>query len=264
MIRPRARGIRTLAAASAIALALVTTGPARAQGGVGQVNGTVTDAARKGVVGLSVAAIPQNGATVYGTNTDDGGRYSFRGLETDTYSLIVMLPGGGSMRKDGIRVRALFRSIVDFPIPSEASVGTLPEPRIAPHEPESPADAPAADAPPPAGASLALSIECSLAGPAKDAAPDAWMTLTPIGGAGRLRRGRTGEEGRCGITDVAPGMYKITAQAPGYMTWTIAPVALNKAGRLRLALNLVPFPMGFTGTLEDLLIPVDPIPPRRP
>jgi hypothetical protein len=48
------------------------------------------------------------------------------------------------------------------------------------------------------------------------------------------------------------------------MTWTLWPLAIREPGRLRLSLNLVPFPMGFAGTLEDLLIPADPIPPPRP
>ena len=248
-------------AAALLAAVLLPAGPsARAQEGVGQVNGTVLDKDRKGVAGLAMALIPKTGPTISGTTTDESGRYAFKGLAADTYSVLMRLPSGGVARKDGIRVRPLFRSIVDFNVATDVPAGSIPAPlAAAPPSVAAPGSTAPAPGDPPGDAGFSLA--CALAGPDREPVPDAVVTLTPVSGRGRLRRARTGPDGGARIDDVPAGDYRIAARAAGFMSWSLGPIALSGPGGLRLSLSMVPFPMGFPGTLEDLLIPAEPIPP---
>ena len=229
------------------ALCLSVMAPQWAQEGSGQVNGTVLDKNKKGIAGLSVAAIGQPGTTIYGTSTDEGGRYALKGLEASTYSVIVYQHGGGTTRKDSIRVRPLFRSIVDFNVVGTAAPGTIP----------------ALEATSAEQAAGAPSLICALSGPDRAPVTDARVSLTPVEGSGQLRRGRTGPQGECKLDEIPAGTYRIVAKAPGFITWGLAPVPLSGSGALKLVLSLAPFPMGFEGTLDDLLVPTDPIPPTK-
>ena len=239
-----------------LAACLLAAAPPSAarQGSVnGQINGTVLDAARKGAVGLSVAAIPAAAPVIYGTSTDPTGRYGFRRMEMDSYTVVVSHIRGAA-RKTGIRVRPLFRSIVDFTTPPDAPQDPLPPATpAAPQTPEAEAAAPSS-----------VTIDCQLLDPDRVPVPDAWVILIPMGGEGALRRCRTDPEGACALVDVTEGAYRISARAPGFMSWLIGPMPVKGTGKLTLALTLVPFPMGFAGSLEDLLVPADPIPPKSP
>ncbi len=219
--------------------------PALAQA-VGQINGTLYNAGRKGVAGLSVVVVAQPGPHIYGTTSDQAGRYLLKGLEAGTYGVAVAAPAGVA-RKDAIRVRPLFRSIVDFTVPADLQAAAPPAPE------------PAASAPDPGSQEIA--IACLVTDREREPIADATILLTPVEGAGRPRRGRTGADGRCRLEEVPPGAYRIAARAPGFMSWSHGPFDVRKPGELRLSLTLVTFPMGFEGTLDDLLIPVDPIPP---
>jgi hypothetical protein len=223
--------------------------PPALQEPIGQVNGTVFGQGQKGVVGLAVALIPQAGSAIHGTSTENGGRYAFKGLQIGTYSVIVSLPAGGVLRKDGIRIRPLFRSIVDFTLATETPQSSLPSVKAPPGD---------------EGGAAALSLSCTLLASDRSAVPDALVTLTPVEGQGRFRRGRTGAAGDCAIGDLPAGRYRISAKAPGFLTWGLGPLALEGSGALTLSLTLVAFPMGFGGTIEDLLLPADPIPPPPP
>jgi len=219
--------------------------------GIGQVHGTVFDKDRKGVAGLTVALIPASGSTLYGTTTDSDGRYAFKGLDTDTYTVMVARAAAPGIRKDGIRVRALFRSIVDFNLATDPPAQAIP----VPHPATPPADGDPADR------AAAVSLACALTGPDGEPVPDASITLTPVEGAGSLRRARTDPGGECRLDDVPEGSYRVLASAPGFINWGIGPVTLAEPGNMKLALTLTAYPMGFHGTLEDLLIPADPVPP---
>jgi len=231
------------------ALLAVAGGALIAQGGSGQLNGTIFDERNKGIAGLSIALVSEQGSTLYGTNSGEEGRYAFKGLEAGVYSVVVAFPAGGVERKDGIRVRPLFRSIVDFHVSRPPTEGTIPAPR--------------AQADPDAEAAKSLSIRCLLLDPDRQPVPDIHVSLTPVDGTGRLERARTDPDGACILPDVEAGDYRLSASAPGYMTWSLGPLRLEGEGRLSLSLLLVPFPMGFPGTIEDLLIPPDPIPPTN-
>jgi hypothetical protein len=217
---------------------------------IGQVNGAVFDKDHKGLPGLTVAAIASGASHLHGTSTDEGGRYAFKGLESGTYSIILAQSGGGVARKDAIRVRPLFRSIVDFSLTARLQPGELPAP-----EPSASAQV---------GGAESLTISWILQGRDREPVPDATVTITPVQGAGGLQRCRTDGDGTCALNGVAPGVYRMSAKAPGYMTWSLAPVPLRGSGALRVSLLLVPFPMGFEGSVEDLLIPADPIPSGKP
>lgn len=217
---------------------------------IGQVNGSVFDQTRKGVVGLPVAVIPQTGGVIHATSTENGGRYAFKGLEAGTYTVVVSVPARGVLRKDAIRIRPLFRSIVDFMLVTDLPSGALPAVMAAV----------AADG---AGASAALTITATLVGQDRSPIPDALLTMTPVGGEGKFGRCRTGPDGICAPGELVEGIYRISAQAPGFITWGIGPLPIKGTGSVRLALTLVPFPMGFEGTLEDLVIPIDPTAPRN-
>ncbi len=275
-----------LALPAAAILAVVLAAPAGAQ--VGQVNGTLTDVNRKPISGASVALIPKQSPTIYGTSSGEDGRYSFSGLPTDIVSVVVLPPGRtGRARKDGIRVRALFRSIVDFdlaetatsdaPVPSPAMVVPAPaappetEPAPAPPEAESPPEPPETEptlaaaegerppqSPHPAATS---SLSCTVLGPNQKPVTEASVMVLPAQGEGTPRRGRTDGAGACRLSDIAPGTYRILVRAPGFVTWYLGPVPLENTGDLKLLLTMAAFPLGFEGTLEDLLVPMEPIPP---
>lgn len=228
---------------------LVCAAPAMAQVGTGQTHGTVFDSRREGVAGLTVALIPEAGPIIMGTTTDEAGIYAFRKLAGGTYSVVLRDPGVGVARKDGVRVRPLFRSIVDFNVPADLGDHTVPAPVPAP----SPATADGSD-----GTIVLTGTVVDVQG---NPVPDASVKLTPFEAQGRLGRSRTDQAGRCQIP-LTPGTYRIVVSAPGFMTWSLAPVPLEGTGSLSLSLVLVSFPMGFEGTLEDLLLPQDPIPPE--
>jgi hypothetical protein len=230
----------------AFALALLLPAPAVAQ--VGQVNGTILSHDRQAVAGASVALIPQNSSIIYGTSTGKDGRYAFKGLAADTYSVVVLPLGGGVARKDDIKVRALFRSIVDFNLAADGNEATLPPPA-------GPADGEGAGP---------FAFSCELTDPSRDAIPDATVVLLPVEGDGEMRHDRTAVDGRCRNGSVPGGIYRIAAKAPGFISWSIGPVALRGLTELELALSMEAFPMGFRAGVEDLLIPPEPIPPPEP
>jgi len=249
MRHPILHGVLALAC-----IAAVTPAGAAPQG-IGQVHGTVFDEDRAGVAGLTVALIPDNGPTLYGTSTDMDGRYEFKGLDADVYTVLVVKPTGVIYRKDGIRVRALFRSIVDFHLGTDAPSTSIPVPHAVTGS--------GTDGDP-ASASPDLSIACALTGPEREPVPDAIVTVTPMNGTGALRRGLTDAGGACSLTGVPQGAYRLAARAPGFINWEIGPVTLDQPGGMSLSLTLTPYPMGFAGTVEDLLIPSDPVPPEKP
>jgi len=229
----------------AAAVFLAAGGTAWAQ--IGQVNGTVLRADRTPVVGASVALIPKVSHVIWATSTAQDGRYAFKGLAADTYSVVVMIPGGGAVRKDGIRVRALFRSIVDFNLqsdPMDAGLPPLPPVEEAQREPT-------------------FTFSATLINPEREPSPDALVTLIPIAGDGAIARCQTKADGACELAGVPEGTYRISARAPGFMTWTLYPVVFKGTGDIEFDLALVAFPMGFRGSFEDLLVPTEPVPPAE-
>ena len=234
----------------AVMLAAAQSTEQGAPQGIGQVNGAVFDKDHKGVPGLTVAVMASSSAQVHGTSTDEGGRYAFKGLQSGTYSVILAKSGSGIARKDAIRVRPLFRSIVDFSLVAGLQAGELPTP------------VPSASTQ--AGGGESLTISWTLLGRDREPIPDATVAITPVKGAGALQKCRTDGDGKCVLEGAAAGLYHMSARAPGYMTWALAPVPLGGSGALTVSLMLVPFPMGFEGSVEDLLIPADPIPPGKP
>jgi len=222
------------------------TSPAHAQ--VGQVNGTVTGKDGRPVTGAAVALIPQETPTLYGTTTGEDGRYAFSGLPTDAFSVVVITPHGALSRKDGIRVRALFRSIVDFDMTQIAPETTVPSP---------PAGADT-------GAGTTSTIVCRVQGAARQPVPDALVWVFPVGEAGSAQRIRTNPDGECRVEAIPPGTYRLLVIAPGFVTWELGPVAMVEPGQRSLLLSLQPFPMGFDGRLIDMLVPMEPIAPEAP
>jgi len=248
--------MKTLALGIVLGLAAVSL--AAAQEPVCQVNGTVLGKDRKGLPGLTVAAIMETGGVIYGTSTYEDGHYALKGLKAGSYSVVVVLPGNLVSRKDAIRLRPLFRSIVDFNLTSDAPGSSLPA--------ITPVAAPPPDAEQAAGgrAEASISVTCALSGTDRAPTPDATLVLTPVEGAGRRRQGRTDSAGMCVVSDVPPGDYHMSVRAPGFITWSLGPAAMKEPGSLKVTLLLVPFPMNFEGTLEDKLVPADPIPPATP
>jgi hypothetical protein len=230
---------------------------------IGQVNGTVFDQNRKGVVGLPVAVIPQSGGVINATSTENGGRYAFKGLAAGTYTVAVSVPARGVLRKDAIRIRPLFRSIVDFTLTPDQSSGTLPAVTAGSGGDAGRGTAGGGTEAGGAGIAGTLTVSAALVGQDRSPVPDALLTMTPVDGAGRFGRCRTGPDGVCAPADLMEGTYRISVEAPGFISWSIGPLLIKGSGPLRLLVTLVPFPMGFEGTLEDLVIPVDPAAPRR-
>jgi len=272
-----ARLARALPAAAILATAAVLAAAAPAHAQVGQVNGTLTDTNRKPISGASVALIPKQIPTIYGTSSGVDGRYSFSGLPSDVVSVVVLPPGRtGRARKDGIKVRALFRSIVDFdlaetatsdaPVPSPAVPAAAPAAVAAPPDAGPPSETgeggqPTTEPSQPAGPT-ASSLSCTVMGPDQKPVTEASvMVLAVKSDEGTTRRGRTDGTGACRLTDIPPGTYRILVRAPGFVTWYLGPVPLKQPGDLKLLLTMAAFPLGFEGTLEDMLVPMEPIPP---
>ncbi len=242
----RRRARRAARGAAVLMVAAASLATAHAQ--VGQVNGTVIGRSARPVTGAAVALIPAETPAIYGTSTAEDGRYAFSGLPTDVYSVVVIPPRGGRARKDGIRVRALFRSIVDFDFAQPAGAAPLPSPPAA-------GDGAAGEA---------SVLTCAIHNATRQPVPDALVQVFPVGREGGARRVRTDAEGGCRIEGIAPGTYRILVVAPGFVTWILEPVPLDGAGDRTLHVTLQPFPMGFDGTLIDLLVPMEPIPPPGP
>jgi hypothetical protein len=101
----------------------------------------------------------------------------------------------------------------------------------------------------------------TLQGPERASAPDAWVAAIPAAqGSGALRRSRTDAAGGAALEQVPAGQYHLLVRAPGFMTWRLGPLPVDGAGSFPVVLSLVPYPMGFPGSLEDQLIPADPVP----
>jgi len=212
----------------------------------GQVSGTVMSQARQPLRGVSVALIPAGGGALYGTSTGEGGRYALRDLGSGTYSVLVMDPGGSILRKERVNVRPLFRNLVDFL--------TEPAGSPRPHIPNLP--------PPEGGASATLDLTGSLITVDGAPIPEAWLIVAPTGAEAPSLRARTDAEGRFRLLRVPAGSYRITARALGHVTWSLGPLPLEAGKDVGLRLTLLPFPLGHPENPEDLLVPVEPVPPE--
>jgi hypothetical protein len=250
---------RTIGLAAALALA-AEAAPSRAQEQAefgqeesdlafsGQVSGTVLTVEREPVRGVSVALVAEGGVRVHGTNTDEKGRYAVKGLERSTYSVMVMDPRGSLMRKDQVSVRPLFRNLVDFvaepwgPPPTRAWIRHVGDGEVEVHP---------------------ASLKGSLITEKGEPVPEAWVTLSRMGVEEPSLRARTDAEGNFRLLEVSAGHYRISARALGHVTWSLGPIPLQEAKEISLKLTLLPFPLGHPENLEDLVVPVDPVPPEE-
>ena len=78
---------------------------------------------------------------------------------------------------------------------------------------------------------------------------------------GAVRLARSALDGLARMPEMPSASYRIAVRVPGMITWSLGPVELRGSGPLALRLSMTAFPLGFEGTIEDLLIPIDPIPP---
>lgn len=213
----------------------------------GRISGTVLTEGRELVQGASVAAIADGGRALFGSSTDERGRYAVKSLQRSTYSVLVTNPGGGILRKDNVRVRPLFRNLVDFI--TEAPTGL---PGVYRH----PLPVGMAD-----GETLHLTGE--LVTPENVGIAEAWVTVTGLSDESQSMRARTDVEGRFRLLNVPAGHYRIHAQALGHITWSLGPILLLGGEETTLNLILLPFPLGHQESLEDLVVPVEPAAPER-
>jgi len=211
----------------------------------GQVSGSIFTPARKPVQGASVAVMNEAGSSIHGSSTNERGRYAIKSLESATYAVLVMDPGGNVLRKENVNVRPLFRNLVDF----------VTEPAGSPSAHHHVFDAP--ESPP-----SELELNGTLVDEAGQPVPEAWVVLTPEDPSTPALRARTDTEGQFKLLSVPSGHYKITARALGHVPWTMGPLELSGT-EISLRLALIPFPLGHPEVLEDLIVPVEPVPPSK-
>lgn len=199
----------------------------------------------------------------YLTSSDPSGRFLFRGLPAGTYTLEVALPGYRTARKHALEVRPPFRSIVEVVLEpgSDAEAGA---PAGAPPGARGSEPAGATGAAPegePAGAGAPLIV--TLTDREQRPVPEALVALVPVDGEGERRTARTDAAGRVEFESLPPRRYRLTASAPGYLTVRTERLALAEGSAARVAIILTPYPLDFTGSVEDLLPPEEPLPPER-
>jgi hypothetical protein len=214
----------------------------------GRISGTVYTMDNQPVQGASVVVIDEEGGSVHGSSTNQRGRYALTSLERATYSVLVMDPGGNVLRKDRVRVRPLFRNLVDFVTEPEGSppahIHALP--------------------PPQGGGELpTLDLKGTLVTTDGEPIPEAWVTISAMNEEEYTLRARTDAEGSFRLLRVPPAQYRISARALGHITWSLGPVLLRSGKDISLRLSLLPFPLGHPENLEDMAIPVDPVPPEE-
>jgi carboxypeptidase family protein len=214
----------------------------------GQVSGAVYSPSRAPVRGASVALVPETGEEMYGTSTGEDGIYGLKDLKPATYSVLVKDSGGSLLRKDHVHARPLFRNIVDFI--TETSGAQQP------HLPALPA-APEGGTPP------MFDLSGLLTGTDGSSIPEVWVTLSPMGGESPELRARSDAEGRFKLLRIPTGYYRITARSLGHVTWSLGPLLFGEAGERSLRLTLLPFPLGHPQNPEDLIVPVEPVPPEN-
>jgi hypothetical protein len=220
--------------------------PASALPFSGQISGTVFTRTR-GIVGsASVVVVGSSGERLYGTSTDEHGRYAVKGLEKDDYAILVMDPSGTLLRKGNVKVRPLFRNLVDFVTEPPGA----PEPLL-PRLPEPPAGQRPQD----------LSVTTTLV--TKEGLPisEAWVNVVPLQGEAPSQRARSDPRGNVRLAGLSTGYYRITARALGHVTWSLGPLLLEGGGEKSLKLILLPFPLGHREKIENLLVPVEPATP---
>ncbi len=214
----------------------------------GQISGTVYTAQNQPVQGASVVVIDEEGDSVHGSSTNPRGRYILTNLQRATYSVLVMDPGGNVLRKDRVRVRPLFRNLVDFVTEPEGS----PPAHVHPLPPP-----PGGEEPP------TLDLKGTLVTTDDEPIPEAWVTVSAMSEEEYTLRARTDAEGRFRLLRVPPGHYRISARALGHITWSLGPILLRGGKEVALRLSLLPFPLGHPENLEDMAIPVEPVPPEK-
>lgn len=212
----------------------------------GQISGTILTQGRQPVQGASVAVIDESGSAIYGSSTDERGRYAIKGLSSSTYAVLVMDPGGNVLRKENVNVRPLFRNLVDF----------VTEPTGSPSAHHHAAFDPSASA------AAEVELTGSLVDEAGQPVPEAWVVLTPEDESVNALRARTDVEGKFRLLHVASAHYKLGARALGHVPWAMGPLQLS-GEEISLKLALLPFPLGHPEVLEDLVVPVEPVPPSR-
>lgn len=220
----------------------------KALASAGQISGTVLSADRKPVTGTSVAVVNEATAEIHGTNTNQRGRYSIKGLIHGTYSVIVMDPGGGLLRKEQVNVRPLFRNLVDFITEPEGAPPALPRTSKT-------FQAPSGIEP--------ISLTGLIRELGGNPIPEAWVTLTPESGTQPSLRARTDVAGKFKLIQVSPGLFRIRVRALGHITWSLGPVRIEAQDPGTLVLGMVNFPLGHPETLENLLVPVEPATPEE-
>lgn len=213
----------------------------------GQISGTVFDQAKHPVSGASVAVLGAEGSTIHASNTDTRGRYALKGLARDEYAVLVMDPSGTLLRKDKVRVRPLFRNLVDF-VTGPAGAQQPVQPAL------------------PGGESHNLPpFDLKVSMETQDGVPvsEAWFTAAPLSGEHPVRRARTSATGELLLEGLPAGYYRFTARALGHVTWSLGPLLMQGQEERELLLTLMPFPLGHKERIENLLVPVQPALPDR-
>jgi hypothetical protein len=90
------------------------------------------------------------------------------------------------------------------------------------------------------------------------------VALVPVSGDGDRHFARTDAGGRVEFSQVAARRYRLTASAPGFLSVRTEQLILGGGQVERVAVILTPYPLDFSGSLEDLLPPEEPLPPARP
>lgn len=211
----------------------------------GQISGNVYTRDKKMLSGTTVAVVGSSGDSLHGSSTDPKGHYAVGDLEKDDYSVIVVPPSGAVLRKDGVRVRPLFRNLVDFVVDPGGPPAAMP-----PQIPEAVAEK---------GGTFALAVHLTTT--EGRTVPEARVTVARVQGDAGSLTARTDAGGDAGFTGLRTAYYRITVRALGHVTWSLGPVLLQGSGAKSLDVRLMPFPLGHKEKIENLVVPIDPASP---
>ena len=223
--------------------------------GKASISGFVTDQNGAAVAGADVTLTSEAGVNLQ-TKSDDKGMYSFTGLKSGTYNLLVNAPGMPPLKLEYINVAAGKETPLDATLQGVLPKSQTPPaaaPAAAPAEAQTPsaqpAQSPALMPAMPAAIMPVLSSgtgggsgKASISGVAADASgaviPGAKVVLTDA--AGETRETQTDDKGAYLFPGLAPGTYTITVSAPNFAQQNVPNVVATEAQGVTLPLTLQP------------------------
>ena len=211
--------------------------------GTGRLKGSVTDGARRALVGARVWARAEVGEhdVLFATVTDNRGAWLLEGLPAAVWDVSAVADRHVPGVQRGVNVRPPFRPILDFRlVPGDDTIRIPPPPESEPIG--------------------AVPVTGRVTRGGEDAVVDAEVSFTggpPPGRELALSR----QSGEFEVPDVRPATYAFGVTAPGTLPVLIPEVAVRSGRPLEVRIRLIGMPVEMA-VREDVVLPEEkPLPP---